>query len=71
MFRFRSIRSRLAVTFLLTIIAVMLIVGLFLDQLLERYYIKSLEETCCAQETWPGSSAYLQEEAASPAELAG
>jgi len=57
MFRFRSIRSRLAVTFLLTIIAVMLIVGLFLDQLLERYYIKSLRtKTCCARETWPGSS---------------
>ena len=65
MFRFRSIRSRLAVTFLLTIIAVMLIVGLFLDQLLERYYIKSLEENLLRSGNLAGQfvSAYLQEEA--------
>ena len=63
MFRFRSIRSRLAVTFLLTIIAVMLIVGLFLDQLLERYYIKSLEENLLRSGNLAGQfvSAYLQE----------
>ena len=41
MLRFRSIRSRLTVTFLLAILAVMLIVGFFLDQLIENYYIKS------------------------------
>lgn len=65
MFRFRSIRSRLAVTFLLTVIVVMLIVSLFLDQLLERYYIKSLEENLLRSGNLAGQfvSAYLQEEA--------
>lgn len=44
MFRFRSIRSRLTVTFLLAILAVMILVGIFLDQLMGRYYIKSLQD---------------------------
>lgn len=43
MFRFRSIRSRLTVVFLLAILTVMVIVGIFLDQLMERYYINSLQ----------------------------
>ncbi len=44
MFSFKSIRSRLTVTFLLTILAVMLIVSFFLAQVLERYHIKSLQD---------------------------
>ncbi len=44
MFRFRSIRSRLTATFLVVILAIMLLVGFFLDQLMGRYYIKSLQE---------------------------
>ncbi len=44
MLRFRSIRSRLTVTFLLAILVVMLFVGIFLDQLMGRYYIKTLQD---------------------------
>ena len=54
MFRFRSIRSRLTVTFLLAILAVMLIVGLFLDQLMERYYINSLQDNMIRSGTLAG-----------------
>lgn len=41
MFKFHSIRSRLTVTFLGIILAVMLIIGLFLYNLLERYFLQS------------------------------
>lgn len=44
MFRFRSIRSRLTVTFLAIILAVMLIISLFLYNQLERYYINSMQK---------------------------
>lgn len=54
MFRFRSIRSRLTVTFLLAILAVMLIVGLFLDQLMERYYINTLQDNMIRSGTLAG-----------------
>lgn len=45
MLKFRSIRSRLTVIFLLTILIVMLIVTLFLDQLIKNYHIKSLQDS--------------------------
>jgi signal transduction histidine kinase len=54
MLRFRSIRSRLTVTFLLAILAVMLIVGFFLDQLIENYYIKSREDNLVRSGTLAG-----------------
>ncbi|NMD43149.1 MAG: cell wall metabolism sensor histidine kinase WalK, partial [Firmicutes bacterium] len=64
MLRFNSIRSRLTVTFLLTILAVMLIVSFFLAQVLERYYIKSLQDNLIRSGTLAGQfvGGYLQEE---------
>lgn len=64
MFRFRSIRSRLAVTFLLAFVVVMLIVGFFLDQLLSHYYIKSLQDSLVRSGELAGQfvSAHLQED---------
>ncbi len=54
MFRFRTIRSRLTVTFLLVILAVMLFVGFILDQLMEDYYIKSLKDNLIRSGTLAG-----------------
>ena len=64
MLRFNSFRSRLTVTFLLTILAVMLIVSFFLAQVLERYYIKSLQDNLIRSGTLAGQfvGGYLQEE---------
>jgi signal transduction histidine kinase len=45
MFRFRSIRSRLTVTFLAIIVAVMFIISLFLYNLLQRYYQNGLQDS--------------------------
>lgn len=53
MYRFRSIRSRLTVTFLAIILAVMLIIGLFFYNLLQHYFINNLRESL----TRSGSSA--------------
>ncbi|MEW5783644.1 MAG: ATP-binding protein [Bacillota bacterium] len=44
MFYFHSIRSRLTVTFLLIILAVMVIISFFLYNLLERYYLQALQD---------------------------
>ena len=65
MLSFRSIRSRLTVTFLLIIVTVMLIVGIFLDQLLGRYHVKSLQESLVRSGELAGQlvAAHLQEEA--------
>lgn len=54
MFRFRTIRSRLTVTFLLVILAVMLFVGFILDQLMEDYYITSLQDNLIRSGTLAG-----------------
>lgn len=64
MFRFKSIRSRFTVTFILTILAVMLIVSFFLAQVLERYHIKSLQDNLTRSATLAGQfvGGYLQEE---------
>lgn len=64
MFRFKSIRSRLTVTFLLTILAVMLIVGFFLDQLLKHYYVNSLQDNLIRSGNLAGQfvAGHLQEE---------
>ena len=45
MFTFHSIRSRLTVTFLAIIAAVMIITSLFLYNLLERYFFNSMQES--------------------------
>lgn len=44
MLKFHSIRSRLTVTFLAIILAVMLIISIFLYNMLERYNLNSMEE---------------------------
>lgn len=64
MFKFKSFRSRLTVTFLLTILLVMLFVGFFLDQLLERYYINSLQDNLIRSGKLAGEfvAGHLQEE---------
>lgn len=45
MVKFRSIRSRLTATFLGTILVVMVIIGFFLYNLLERYYLSHFQES--------------------------
>ncbi len=44
MFNFRSIRSRLTVTFLAIILTVMIIISLFLYNLLQHYYLSHFQE---------------------------
>lgn len=65
MFRFKSIRSRLTVTFLVAILAVMLIVAFFLDQVMGRYYINALQDNLIRSGTLAGRfvAGQLKEEA--------
>ncbi len=57
---FRSIRARLTVAFLLAILAIMLIVGFFLDRLIENYYIKTREDNLVRSGTLAGSFVAVQ-----------